>query len=794
LLAFLAMRRTPVVERDVVAEALWPDIDLYTGRNRLKAILSIVKSEVEGLPIITHGKHYLELSREQVVVDYQLCERRLKWRRSLTGRDRIAFAKQLFELTSNGLLPDLGAVWALAERERYVALSREFEQDLKDGDPNVKAGFRLGDDLGGVEVPLIGRDDELRQIEAWLSGSGSHRELHIVGTPGVGKTRLLKAALAAASDFCDATISLSTVQTSEVPWLERLGQVLGIQKAGGVAMGLARLLADFRYPLLVLDDLDQASPEMREWVDGIMMSIPHLKLIGAARRRPQKPTVEICDLKAFSAGSDDATALLVSFARHFGAKISDIAEDRAALGQIADNLDGLPLALEIAAAWLPIVEPLSLCRKLRSSPELITNRAGAGRGSLVDCVSAICNDLTPEDARALLCLSLCRGGCGEALAEEMLGSDWPWRVGTLVDRSLALRVDGQAGNRFLVVQALREAVRLVQGSERVEKAQQIWRDACLALGKRVFFDVNEGDRKKWLNWLRDEGENIVAACLTGLGDDSALAEGIEVLNGLRASFGLIGQYSKYRQALGDLVARGNEVFPENGASTPTPLIEFRADVLSSDGKHADAIRMTASHRTALETGTDKWRLARALDNEGDARDMAADYEGSVECWNRCSKLFEEAGYPRHALWIQCKIAGTEILAGRFAEALARKQRTLERARQVGDENSIGMYLKEFAADALENREFDEARRLAEAAVDAFRKTGESTTLSYALIVLAATHLASNDLAAAAAALREAQMLDPTPNAQYGERFATLMAYVNGGFPGRTIYDHLTVDL
>jgi tetratricopeptide (TPR) repeat protein len=182
-----------------------------------------------------------------------------------------------------------------------------------------------------------------------------------------------------------------------------------------------------------------------------------------------------------------------------------------------------------------------------------------------------------------------------------------------------------------------------------------------------------------------------------------------------------------------------------------------------------------------------------LDHEGDIRDFAADYDGAVECWNRCSKLFEAAGYPRHAVWIECKLAGTEILVGRYADAQARKERTLARAREVGDDNSVGMYLKEFAVDALHRGEFEEAIRLAEEAVAAFRRTGESVTLSHALIVLANTHLAINELSASREAVSEAKQLDSEPFPEYQERLEILQRHIVGQVDGRHYFNHLAAE-
>jgi tetratricopeptide (TPR) repeat protein len=793
LLAFLATRRNAIVDRDTIGDALWPDADFQVARNRLKTTLSILKMAVPGIPIIVHGKRDVELLRSAVVVDYEVCERRLKWRQSLTGVSRAAFARQILEIIRPGLLPECRVDWISGERERYVRLIAELEGYADPGDARV--GFRLGGELGGVDVPLVGRENERRQIHDWLLDHGQ-RELQIVGAPGIGKTRLLREALQMADGVCDATIVQSTVQVSEIPWLDQLGLALGIQQPEEVAKGLCQLLGDFQRPLLVLDDLDQAQPEMLAWVDHLMGAIPHLKLLGAARRRPSKTTVAICDLAALPVEpgvQGPAFDLLLSFARQFGVREADLQANPGALSEIAEFLEGLPLALEVAAGWLSILQPATLRQKLQSFPEIVTQRSGVGRDSFVECVTAISRDLPDADRQALLLLSVCRGGCGEELAEEMLGSEWFWRVRVLLDRSLALRVVGHSGNRFLVVQALREAVRQVEGKERVAAAEQTWRDACFAVGKRALFEVDEGDRRRWLLWLRDEGKNILAACSEGIRDDHVLRDAIEVLGGFRVPFWLIAQAGVYRQVMSTVWTRGLEIFSELNAETPSPLIQHLVRCHTSEGQHTEAVVRASEYRKAVEASGDGLEIARALEIEAEARRFAGDLEGAIDCWTQASARYQTLGYPRHALWLLSFMNHCELSLGRYQNVVKRQELALSTARELEDNNSVGMYLKQAAATALEGKEFNKALEMSEEAVASFRRTGEAVTLSHSLLNLAATHLARNCFSAAQESLREAKMLDPEPDEEHRERIEILTSILEKRANPRAFYDSLTIE-
>jgi tetratricopeptide (TPR) repeat protein len=815
LLAFLALRRNASVDRDVVAEALWPEADVFSARNRLKTTLSKLKAEIPGIPITTHGKRYIELVREQVLVDYETCERRLKWRRSLGGRDRIAFSKQLLAMIQDGLLPELQNEWILDERHRYQALVAELERDIEEEKTDVGAGFRLGDDLGGLNVALIGREQELREILAWLADTSS-RECHIVGTPGVGKTRLLREILALAEASCDAIITLSTVQNTETSWLERLGQMLGIRDPRQVTVALTQLLVEYRSPLLALDDLDQANEAMRLWMDELMKLVPNLRLLGTARRHPRATGVRVCQVATLetlkgrdsndysSRGEtiplrsatqqgkvlDSATELLVNFALQFDVSERILRRDQHYLAQIAEYLEGLPLALEIAAAWLPLLQPEAFLHRLKTTPELITQTTSAGRLSFAVIVTTLLQELSAEDRSTLLRLSVCRGGCGEDLAEALLGPGWLWRIRTLVDRSLVTRFEGQATNRFFVVQALREAVVAIEGPERTEVERRFWKDACLQLAVRAKREVNEADRAFWLSWIRDEGENVFAAAVEV--EDDKLALALETLDGLRPGARLIGLVQGIERAFLELRSRAEAVFPTTDALTPSPVMDQRVRVLLAEHRLNEAVDLATRYRRSLE-GSNPERLVHALDLEGETRFFIQDNLGAKECWIRCATLRKQLGYPRHAVWLESKISHAENRLGWHKQGRLRRQQALELAIQVGDLNGEGMYLKEFAAEALEDRDFARAEDLALRSVEAFRRSGESVTTFDALIVLSAVRLARNKFEEARESLSEAQLLEPHGDPISSERLSILLGLLRKRVDSRLFYDHLTIE-
>ena len=71
LLSFLGIRKTRIVDRDSIAEALWPEADFNSARNRLKQTLALLRQEIPDLPILVHGKNGLELDRSLIEIDVE---------------------------------------------------------------------------------------------------------------------------------------------------------------------------------------------------------------------------------------------------------------------------------------------------------------------------------------------------------------------------------------------------------------------------------------------------------------------------------------------------------------------------------------------------------------------------------------------------------------------------------------------------------------------------------------------------------------------------------------------------
>jgi hypothetical protein len=756
LVAYLALRRNSVVHRDAVAEALWPEADLETGRNRLKQTLAVLRREVSELPVETHGKHEIELARDRTEIDFHALQGRLKWFRSLAEPNRSEAARQLWEATKEGLLPGFEAPWITLERRRYRVFANELERELQGAPASDFPRFKFGESFGERAVPIVGREVELELIRNWMVGD-DHRTLYLVGPPGVGKTRLMEEAIEASRDVYDAVIFLSTVQRSASTWLERLSQAVGIRDTAQVTISLNQLLRGFRRPILALDDADQAPADMQAWIYDVMSAVPSLRVLGSARTTPTDPRTRVCEIRPLQ--TNVAGDLMMSLASHFGLSESDAHAHESTLVELADHLEGLPLALEVAASWLPFIDAESLLRRIKSTPDLVVQRAQGRQDSIASCISALRARLAVPEQEALLNLSVCQGGCGAELVQGLMGSDWLWKVRALTERSLAISTKGLSGPRFHVLQAIRDSVLLIEGTENTHAASGRHRDACLDLAEKAAYEISEGDRPRWLRWLRDEADNVLSACASCLDDPGLLDRAMVLLYDLSEPMWAIGRADKHIKL--DLAARAKGLtrVEELSVGAQISVAWFHINNCIAEEKWEKAAEIATQIRERVDQSENDFMIARANHTEGLAL-MRLDPQSASPCFERASEHYLRAGYPRHALWEMANVAKAATLMGLLAEAKQLKRLAYERSLELADYNSAGMYQKEFAFESLLDHDWAAAKELSELAVESFERAGEVVTRFDAMSLLVAAHLGLGDVDQAEKVLAEAAGIVP----------------------------------
>lgn len=377
---------------------------------------------------------------------------------------------------------------------------------------------------GAIRLPahesrFIGREREIAELVALLS---DHRLVSVCGVGGSGKTRLAVEAVGRLADRAAEGLSVSWTPLGEIqdPDLvsHALAESLGVRGPAGTA-GLVRtvcdVLADTR-TLLVLDNCEHVVAGCRAIVSALLAEAPEVRILLTTRvslgvafehvyRIPPLDLVgEAMDLFVDRAVAV-ATLNALTTAHH-----SPIAE-------ICARLDGLPLAIELAASRIRMLSPADLLREVERSLGLLvsTAPAAAGRHPGIEAVlSTTWQSLTTDDRVVMAGLATFVGGCTADGATAVTDVSVEQLTG-LVDRSLVQTVVSDSGQlRYQLHDLVRgfATARLeAENPARVELLSRRHVDYCIALAKRwrASWNGTQGVARRGPVW--EERANLDAA-------------------------------------------------------------------------------------------------------------------------------------------------------------------------------------------------------------------------------------------------------------------------------------------
>ncbi|MBA3275163.1 MAG: NACHT domain-containing protein, partial [Chloroflexia bacterium] len=396
-------------------------------------------------------------------------------------------------------------------------------------------------------TPILGRANEIDQVVRLLDQDGL-RLVALLGPGGVGKTRLAQeVARTIEHDFAHGVcfVPLAAIRDSAlVP--KAVVQSLGLQESSALpaAEVLVNVLAG-QHLLLVLDNFEQVVEAAGSWLTRLIARCPRLKILVTSRIAlnidgeqrfvvppllvPEPGAVDLRQAAALDLFAQRARAIDLNFAIH--------ERNETTVAEICRHLDGLPLAIELAAARVNVLSPDAILARLSHRLDLLTGgrRDAASRmGSMREAIGWS-YDLLSHEQQALFCRhSVFVGSFSLEAAAFVAGfPDSPVEesgmldaVHRLVDQSLVYMVSSETGPRFGMLETIREfGLAQLEGEGDEESAHRAHAEYFLALGS-LADGSRKRERARWLDLMEAEHANVRAAS-SWLADHGRLADAIE---------------------------------------------------------------------------------------------------------------------------------------------------------------------------------------------------------------------------------------------------------------------------
>ncbi|WP_217177664.1 BTAD domain-containing putative transcriptional regulator [Streptomyces sp. AC495_CC817] len=470
---------------------------------------------------------------------------------ALADTGRVQEALAVFARLRTRLRDDLGA----SPGATTTALNTRI---LRGEETPASAQVRIG--LRAAPNELVGRDDDVSRLMHLLASS---RLVTILGPGGLGKTRLAHATAAASDAPVVAVIALAGVRDG-ADLEPAIGAALGISEASaGGRLSDARAQPDLRSrivallgerrTLLVLDNCEQIIDAAADWTSELLAAVPSLRILATSRTPVGVAAEAVYPLTPLTAdeGSGPAVRLFLQRAR---AVRPDARLDEATVARLCDRLDGLPLAIELAAARVRTMTAEQIEARLENRFALLTggDRSAPERHRTLQAVIEWSWDLLDDDARSALArLSLLPAGFSSATASRVLAEPV---VDDLLDRlvaqSLLVVSDAADGRdlRFRMLETVREfglARLAAAGAEPAAwDAVLAWAGGWCETSGAALFGEHAPVRPAVLHELYAENDNLVAALRHAL-DEERDVDAVRIFSALTTSWIVRGAFTEF---------------------------------------------------------------------------------------------------------------------------------------------------------------------------------------------------------------------------------------------------------
>jgi len=517
------------------------------------------------------------------------------------------------QLPKDAQLVDMGER-RLKDIQRPERLYQLSVPDLPSAFASLKTLESFPHNLPTQLTAFIGREKEIAEIKALL---GSSRLVTLTGSGGTGKTRLsIEAGAQELAGFPDGVWMIELAPLSDpAQIIPALAQAFGLQESP--FSPLASLVADYlrgKELLLILDNCEHLIAACARLADDLLHQCARLKILASSRE-----ALGIAGEMAYrtpSLADSESTSLFAERARAANPQFSLTDSNASSIAQICARLDGIPLAIELAAARTKLLSVDQIAARLDDRFKLLTggSRTALPRQQTLRALIDWSYDMLSEEERALLRrLSVFAGGWTFEAAEFVYANyDVLELLTQLVNKSLVVvDNDGSESTRYHLLETIRQYARdkLFDAGESSE-ARCIHGKYFLQMAETAEPLLDRADSRKLISLLEDERGNVRVALEWTTEKD--IESALRILSALQFFWVRNGHHAQAR-ILAEAAIAGAEALPPLEGEAAVHRKYLIARVLST----LTAVAMSqGDHQYAGEVSAKCESYARAIGNNG----------------------------------------------------------------------------------------------------------------------------------------------------------------------------------
>lgn len=664
-------------------------------------------------------------------------------------------AKELLgeALPSDVTLRDLGK-HRLKDFEQGEHIYQVVAQNLPSDFPPIKAKDIPTNNLPIQLTSFVGRSRELRDLKQLLA---SGRLLTLTGPGGSGKTRLaLRVAAEMMDQFSDGVffVPLASIADSGLVPLA-IAQALNVQEIPGQFI-VDRLKDELRSKsiLLVLDNYEQVIAAA-SFVSELLTTCQELKVIVTSReglhisgeREYPIPPLELPNpaqsqsLEALSQCS--AVQLFLHRAQAVQPDLQITNETGPAVAEICRRLDGLPLAIELAAARVKLLPPSVMLERMGRPLAFLTGGARdlPKRQQTLWGAIAWSYDLLNENEKQLFRrLSVFVSGCTLDAVDTVVGDPSAHaaildHLGSLLDKSLLKEVDGANNEpRFLMLETLREF-----GLEQLEASGE--QELILNRHARFFLELAEHaesgkenvEQIHWMNQMEQEHDNLLAALeWSGAADGGASEICLRLAIALGFFWEARGYISEGRERMAAILLMPSA---QERTVARARLLARSAELAYRQSDFLATINFARESLAIYREIGDRQGMASALIKLGNAATEQGNYTVASKYMEEALAILRERADRHGTARALISYGWVALRSGNYALAKGRLEEALAISRADGDTRSMGFELAGLGEVALRQGDYSHANQLVQESLELRRLLGNKWGIGVSLGIL-----------------------------------------------------------